>query len=151
VSGSHERMIVIGDTSGVVAAVNSSDPEHQAARSAWRRASATVISPLVFAEIEHIMARSGGRRAAYAVNDWLLEQARTARVQVPVVSSETLRRARRVQDRYADLRLDLTDAVNVILAEAYETAAVLTLDRRDFRAVRPLTEHEGFRLLPDDM
>ena len=144
-------MIVIGDTSAVVAAVNSSDPEHQAARSAWRRASATVISPLVFAEIEHIMTRSAGRQAAYAVNDWLLEQARTARVQVPVVSSETLRRARRVQDRYADLRLDLTDAVNVILAEAYETAAVLTLDRRDFRAVRPLTEHDGFRLLPDDL
>lgn len=144
-------MIVIGDTSGVVAAVNTSDPEHQAARRAWRQASATVISPLVFAEIEHIMTRSGGRRTAYAVNDWLLEQARTARVQVPVVSSETLRRARRVQDRYASLRLDLTDAVNVILAEAYETTAVLTLDRRDFRAVRPLTEHAGFRLLPDDL
>lgn len=144
-------MIVIGDTSGLVAAVNSSDPEHQAARSAWRQASTTVVSPLVFAEIEHIMARDGGRTAAYAVNDWLLEQARTPRVEVPQVSAETLRRARRVQDRYADLRLDLTDAVNVILAEAYETAAVLTLDRRDFRTVRPLTDHEGFLLLPDDL
>lgn len=144
-------MIVIGDTSGVVAAINSSDPEHQAARSAWRQASTTIISPLVFAEIEHIMTRGNGRPAAYAVNDWLLEQARTPRVQVPEVLAETLRRARRVQDRYASLRLDLTDAVNVVLAEAYETAVVLTLDRRDFRTVRPLTEHEGFLLLPDDL
>lgn len=144
-------MIVIGDTSGVVAAVNSSDPEHQAARSAWRQASTTVVSPLVFAEIEHIMARTGGRPAAYAVNDWLLEQARTLRVQVPEVSAETLRRARRVQDRYAGLRLDLTDAVNVVLAEAYETSTVLTLDRRDFRTVRPLTEHDAFTLFPDDL
>jgi uncharacterized protein len=144
-------MIVIGDTSGLVAAVNSSDAEHQAARSAWRQASTTVVSPLVFAEIEHIMARDGSRTAAYAVNDWLLEQARTPRVEVPQVSAETLRRARLVQNRYASLRLDLTDAVNVILAEVYETAAVLTLDRRDFRTVRPLTEHEGFRLLPDDL
>jgi predicted nucleic acid-binding protein len=143
-------MIVIGDTSGVVAAVNSSDPEHQAARSAWRQASTTVISPLVFAEIERILARGGGRPAAYAVNDWLLEQARTPRVQVPKLSAELLRRARRVQDRYASLRLDLTDAVNVILAEVYETVAVLTLDRRDFRTVRPLTEHDCFLLLPDD-
>jgi predicted nucleic acid-binding protein len=144
-------MIVIGDTSGVVAAVNSGDPEHQAARNAWRQASTTVISPLVFAEIEHIMARAGGRPAAYAVNDWLLEQARLPRVRVPEVSAETLRRARRVQDRYASLRPDLTDAVNVVLAEAYETSAVLTLDRRDFRAVRPLTGHEAFTLLPDDL
>ena len=29
--------------------------------------------------------------------------------------------------------------------------AVLTLDRRDFRAVRPLTPHKAFRLLPDDV
>lgn len=78
------------------------------------------------------MARAGGRPAAYAVTDWLLEQARTPRVQVPEVSAETLRRARRVQDRY-------------------ETSAVLTLDRRDFRTVRPLTEHEAFILLPDDL
>jgi predicted nucleic acid-binding protein len=144
-------MIVIGDTSGVVAAVNSADPEHHAARRAWRQASTTVISPLVFAEIEYVMARGGGRPAAYAVNDWLLEQARSPRVQVPEVSAETLRRARRVQDRYASLRLGLTDAVNVILAEAYGTSAVLTLDRRDFRTVRPLTGHEGFLLLPDDL
>lgn len=144
-------MIVIGDTSGLVAAVNSSDPEHQAARKAWRQASATVISPLVFAEIEHIMTRLGSRRAACAVNDWLLEQTRSTRVQVPELTAETLHRARRVQDHYASLELDLTDAVNVILAEAYETAAVLTLDRRDFRAVRPLTGHESFLLLPDDL
>jgi len=67
------------------------------------------------------------------------------------VSTETLRRARRVQNHYASLQLDLTDAVNVILAETYETAAVLTLNRRDFRTVRPLTDHEGFLLLPDDL
>lgn len=67
------------------------------------------------------------------------------------MSAETLRRACRVQDRYASLRLDLTDAVNVVLAEAYETSTVLTLDRGDFRAVRPLTEHDAFTLLPDDL
>jgi hypothetical protein len=68
----------------------------------------------------------------------------------PTSSAET-RFERAVQDRYAGLRLDLTDAVNVILAEAYETTAVLTLDRRDFRTVRPLTDHENFLLLPDDL
>ena len=79
-------MIVVGDTSGLVAAFNIDDPEHAAARRAFAKASATVISPLVFGEIEHIITR----------ND-----------------------------------------------------AVLTLDRRDFRAVRPLSSHTAFRVLPD--
>lgn len=143
-------MIVIGDTSGLIAALNSSEPEHEAARSSWRRASVTVVSPLVFAEVEHIMTSRLGRQVAYVVNDWLLDQAATSRIEVAEVSAESLRRARRVQDRYTSLRLDLTDGVNVVLAEAYETETVLTLDRRDFRAVRPLTGHEAFLLLPDD-
>ncbi|MFJ8310751.1 MULTISPECIES: PIN domain-containing protein [unclassified Streptomyces] len=144
-------MIVIGDTSGLVAALNVSDPEHGAARTALRRASATVVSPLVFMEIEHITTRNVDRRAAHAVNDWLLEQERTLRVVVPEISSDTLRKARGVQDRYSALTLDLADAVNVVLAEVYETACILTLDRRDFRALRPLTGHKAFQLLPDDL
>ncbi|MGP4091971.1 PIN domain-containing protein, partial [Streptomyces sp. KR55] len=51
-------MIVIGDTSGLVAAFNTDDPEHAATRRALGEASATVISPLVFAEIEHIITRN---------------------------------------------------------------------------------------------
>ncbi|WP_236573092.1 hypothetical protein [Nocardia caishijiensis] len=57
----------------------------------------------------------------------------------------------RVQGRYLALRLDLTDATNVALGERYETADILTLDRRDFRAIQPLTGHPAFRILPDDL
>lgn len=144
-------MIVIGDTSGLVAALNTSDSEHEAARAAMRRAALTVVSPLVILEIEHITTRNIGRRAAHAVNDWLLDQARTGRVTVAELAVGTLRKARTVQNRYGALRLDLTDAVNVVLAEAYDTETVLTLDRRDFRAITPLTGAHAFRLLPDDL
>ncbi|ONK12614.1 PIN domain-containing protein [Streptomyces sp. MP131-18] len=144
-------MIVVGDTSGLVAALNTSDPEHKAARIAMRAAALTVVSPLVILEIEHITTRNIDRRAAYAVNDWLLAQERTGRVAIPELSAETLRKARVVQNRYAALRLDLTDAVNVVLAEAFDTEIILTLDRRDFRAVTPLTGKHAFRLLPDDL
>jgi predicted nucleic acid-binding protein len=65
--------------------------------------------------------------------------------------ADAIRKARGIQDRYGALTLDLADAVNVILAEAYETDCVLTLDRRDFRAMQPLTSHKAFRLLPDDL
>ncbi|MFE9390929.1 PIN domain-containing protein [Streptomyces sp. NPDC006784] len=144
-------MIVIGDTSGLVAALNASDPEHEAARVALRRAALTVVSPLVVLEIELITTRNVDRKAAYRVNDWLLGQERTGRMAIPQVSTDTLRKARLVQNRYADLRLDLTDAVNVVLAEAYDTEIILTLDRRDFRAITPLTGNHAFRLLPDDL
>jgi predicted nucleic acid-binding protein len=144
-------VIVVGDTSGLVAALNTSDPEHEAARSAMREAALTVVSALVILEIEHITTRNIDRRAAHAVNDWLLAQERTGRVVVPAVSAATLRKARGVQDRYAALRLDLADAVNVVLAEEYETETILTLDRRDFRAITPLTGAHAFRLLPDDL
>jgi predicted nucleic acid-binding protein len=144
-------VIVVGDTSGLVAALNASDPEHEAARVAMRRAALTVVSPLVILEIEHITTRNVDRKAAYRVNDWLLDQERTGRLAIPQVSADTLRKARLVQNRYADLRLDLTDAVNVVLAEAYDTEIILTLDRRDFRAITPLTGNHAFRLLPDDL
>ncbi|MDT0442065.1 PIN domain-containing protein [Streptomyces johnsoniae] len=144
-------MIVVGDTSGLVAALNTSDPEHKAARTAMREAALTVVSPLVILEIEHITTRNVDRRAAYTVNDWLLAQERTGRVAIPELSAETLRRARVVQNRYAALRLDLTDAVNVVLAEAFDTEIILTLDRLDFRAVTPLTGNHAFRLLPDGL
>jgi predicted nucleic acid-binding protein len=144
-------MIVIGDTSGLVAAFNSADPEHVCARAALQQAALTIVSPLVLLEVEHITTRNLNRRAAYAVNDWLLAQERTGRIEVPTVSAGLLRVARRVQNRYLALRLDLTDATNVSLAERYETVAILTLDRRDFRAISPLTGDAAFRLLPDDL
>jgi predicted nucleic acid-binding protein len=144
-------VIVIGDTSGLVAALNTADPEHQAARTGMRQAALTIVSPLVVLEIEHITTRNIDRKAAHAVNDWLLGQERTGRVAIPALSADALRKARKVQNRYAALRLDLADAVNVVLAEAYDTETILTLDHRDFRAITPLTGDHAFRLLPDDL
>lgn len=143
-------MIVVADTSGLVAAFNSADPEHLAARKALVDAALTVVSPLVLLEIEHVTTRNVGRQAALAINDWLLAQERTGRVAIATVTASTLRTARTVQNRYAALRLDLTDAISVVMAKQYETDAVLTLDRRDFRAITPLNNVPAFRLLPDD-
>jgi predicted nucleic acid-binding protein len=144
-------VIVVGDTSGLVSAFNADDPNQAAARSVFQQASVTIISPLVFAEIEHIMTRNIDSNAAHDAIDWLLTQERTKRVLLPELTARSLRRARTIQGRYAALRLDLADCVNVVLTAEYETDCILTLDRRDFRAVRPLTEHRAFRLLPDDL
>jgi hypothetical protein len=63
----------------------------------------------------------------------------------------TICAAQSVRVRYHALDLDLADAVNVALAADYDTDAILTLDRRDFRAVRPLGRHKAFHVLPDDL
>ncbi|WP_336085704.1 PIN domain-containing protein [Nocardia sp. SSK8] len=144
-------MILVGDTSGLVAAFNPKDPEHIAARSALQQAALTVVSPLVMLEIEHIVTRNLNRQVAYGVNDWLLAQEHKGRIEIPEVSAGILRTARRVQNRYLALKLDLTDATNVGLAEQYATVDILTLDRRDFRAIEPLTPEKAFRILPDDL
>ncbi|MGW4243140.1 type II toxin-antitoxin system VapC family toxin [Nocardia sp. NPDC004722] len=144
-------MILIGDTSGLIAAFNASEPDHDAARKVLQQAALTVVSPLVLLEIEHVLTRNVNREAAYGVNDWLLAQERTGRIEISEIPAAVLRIARRVQKRYVSLCLDLTDATNIALAERYETADVLTLDRRDFRAVTPLTLHAAFRVLPDDI
>jgi uncharacterized protein len=69
---------------------------------------------------------------------------------LPEVTADILDTAQAVRARYLDPQLDLADAVNVAFAAQFRTNAVLTLDRRDFRAIHPLSDHRAFRLLPDD-
>jgi predicted nucleic acid-binding protein len=92
-----------------------------------------------------------GSQARTTIIDFILAQARLMHFQIPETGLEILDSARLVIQQYASLDLDLADAVNVALAAQYRTDPVLTLDRRDFRAMRPLTPHKRFRLLPDDL
>jgi uncharacterized protein len=105
----------------------------------------------VLTEVDHLAKARFGSRARTSIIDFILAQARQLRFQIPAAGLEILDAARLVQQQYAGLDLDLAEAVNVALAAHYRTDAVLTLDRRDFRAMRPLTPHEWFRLLPDDL
>jgi hypothetical protein len=66
----------------------------------------------------------------------------------PEITEAHLAAAQSVRARYRHLDLDLADAVNVSLAADYDTDAVLTLDRRDFRAVRPLGRHSASASCP---
>ncbi len=110
-----------------------------------------IISPLVLTEVDHLAKARFGSRARTAIIEFVIAQVRQLRFQIPEAGLEILETARQVQRQYASLDLDLADAVNVGLAAQYRTDAVLTLDRRDFRAIRPLTPHKWFRLLPDDL
>lgn len=144
-------MIIVADTSGIIAASDRNAAESAACRDVLQEAGTVIVSPLVLAEVDHLAKARFGSLARTTIIDFVIAQARQLRFQIPETSIEILDTARMVQKQYPSLDLDLADAVNVGLAAQYRTDAILTLDRRDFRAMRPLTVHEWFRLLPDDL
>ncbi|MDQ0990531.1 type II toxin-antitoxin system VapC family toxin [Streptomyces sp. V3I7] len=144
-------MIVIADTSGIIASVDRSCPEHATARHVMDTAGLVVIPQLALAELDHLFSGRFSKDAAGQVIDQLLAQVRSGRYRLGDADVDVLTDARLVQRRYQGLALDLTDSVIAVLAREYATEAVLTLDRKDFRAIRPLTAHPAFRLLPDDL
>ena len=144
-------MIVVADTSGVLAALDASHPQGVEARAVLDEAGTVIVSPVLLSEIDHVARRVLGRGAALQALADITRWALADRVILPLITPVTLATAQAVRDRYADLRLDLADAVNVALAADFHTDVLLTMDRRDFRVVRPLTHHRVFRLLPDDL
>ncbi|WP_129842900.1 PIN domain-containing protein [Streptomyces sp. RFCAC02] len=144
-------IIVVADTSGLIAALDAEHHEHRVANEAIRAAGLLVLSPLLLAEIDHVARRELGRDAAFGAVDDIRRWVQRGRVVIPEITGQHLAAAQSVRVRYRDLDLDLADAVNVAVAADYDTDAVLTLDRRDYRVVRPLGRHKAFRLLPDDL
>lgn len=143
-------MILIADTCAVIAAYDADHPDTDGCEHALNQASLVVVSPLVLAEIDHVgTVRLGRENARFVLGD-IRRNARVLRYVIPEITSDVLDQAEGVRDRYAALDLDLADAVNAVLAAEYRTDAILTTDRRDLRAIRPLTPHKAFRLLPDD-
>jgi len=144
-------IIVVAGTSGLLAALDCTHPEHAAANQAIRVAGLLVMSPLLLAETDQVAIREVGRVAAISAVDDIRRWMGRGRVVVPEITEDHLGAAQSVRARHAAPDLDLADAVNVALAADYDTGAVLTLDRRDFRALRPLSRHKAFRLLSDDL
>ncbi|MGW5572371.1 PIN domain-containing protein [Nocardia thailandica] len=143
--------IVIADTSGLIAAFDTSAPESDAAFASLERAGLVVLSPLSFAELDHVGRRELGRDHARTMIEDLSAQARTDDFEIAVLTPDVLDQANAVRTLYPSLNLDLADAVCVALAAEYETASILTLDHRDFRALTPLTAHRSFTILPADL
>lgn len=138
-------MIVV-DTSVVVALMNRGDSDH-AEVTQWLDGVTDdlVTTPLIVAEVDHLVGSRGGpaaRRAlyedlgagAYLVEWWPL----------------ALKIALAVAETYGSSALGLADASLVALAQRVGSHQIATLDERHFRMVRPLDGAPAFRLLPAD-
>lgn len=140
------RLII--DTSGYLAGVFAKHPDHVAVRELLAEVDQPpVLSPLVIAEIDYMVLDARGVDQELAVIDELTGGA----YELADVDLDDLRAARHLAARHHDLKIGLTDAVNVVLAERYETNEILTTDQRHFRTITPLTRrYDAFRLLPYD-
>jgi len=122
------------------------DHHHERVREWMKRVSEILCTtPLVLAELDHLVPQKGGPRAAEALRAnferdvYTIEWWRSALY-------ETIGIAR----RYEPIGLGLTDASLVALAAHLKTNRIATLDERHFRAVQPLSGGERFTLLPAD-
>lgn len=144
-------IVVVADTSGMIAALDPGHPDGEGARTVLHRAGLLIVSPVLFSELDHMVTREFGREAALEVLDDIRRRVDEGRAEIPYINARILGLAQEIRREYRDLDLDIADACNVVVAAEYETDAILTLDRRDFRAVKPLAEYNAFRLLPDDL
>lgn len=138
--------VLIADTSGLFSLFDADAPEHAACRKAVADASHLVVSPLVLAELDYLLSARVGPEAAQAALGYVRDQTAVRRYAVPEIEPH-LSTALVTMRRYP--QIGLTDTMNVVMAAEYRTDAILTLDRRHFRMVRPLTGHTAFRLWPD--
>lgn len=140
---------LIIDTSGYLAGTAAAHPLHDAVREVLGSVRhPPVISPLVIAEIDYMVLDKVGVDRELDVIDDLTSGA----YELPDLDIDDLRSARRLVAKHKDLKIGLTDAVNAVLADRYDTNEILTTDQRHFRAIVPLTrQFDSFRILPADL
>ena len=138
-------MIVL-DTGGLYAALDASEALHGRAVAALVASTPPrLISPFVLAELDYLIGSRVGHEAQMA----FIEEVTRGAYQFELFSPEDVGHAKRIMERYADLRIGLADASVVVLADRHRTVELLCTDERHFRALRG-SGGKSFRLLPFD-
>lgn len=140
----------IVDAGPLIAAFNAADPAQFACRQALRTLGHAVISPVVLAEVDYRLMTAVSPEAAQTALRYIADKVAVGRFEVPSIS-EHLHAVHSVAQTYIDFPLGLADAMNVVLARYFRTDVIVTLDRKHFRAITPISGHPSFRLFPDDL
>ena len=140
--------VVVADTSALIAFFNAADEHHGRVREGLAQAGHLVVSPCVLTELDYLIATRRGPSPARAVLGYIAERVAAERWEVPAIGPFLLAAHAVLGDYPA---IGLADAMNTVLAREFRTDIIATLDRRHFRMIRPLTRHDAFRLLPDDV
>ena len=121
--------MIIADTGALISHLDVLEPEHERVTAIIdAERDPIVISPFVLAELDYLIGKRLGTRAARTALDELSGGA----YEIATFGVEDVRRTLRVLDRHPERRLGLTDASLVVLADRYAATTILTVDRRDF-------------------
>lgn len=141
-------MALILDSGGLLVAIDPDQDNHAAfADALLNHRGPLVISPFVVAELDYMIARDYGDESRLA----FLDEVDRGAYRLEPFGRADFSRARELMGAHPHLPgFGIADASNVVLAERYGTADILTTDQRDFRQVK-LPGSRYFRILPYDL
>jgi len=136
--------VLIVDTGVLVAAADSSDPQHSRCGPLVEHASGELrTTAMVIAEAAYLIERELGS----SVEPLLYDSIIAGEIIIEHLTLEDWKRTAELVTRYESLSLGGTDASLMALAERHEQSEIATLDHRHFAVVRP--KHvDAFTLLP---
>jgi uncharacterized protein len=139
--------LIIVDTGGLYAFLDSDDTNHDAARAVVDADSGPfILSPFVLAELDFLVKRRLGVAAECA----LLDDVDAGVYTLVTFGADDMGQAAALVRSYRDLGIGVSDASVAVIAAKYRTVDLLSTDERHFRTIRPLRGGEAFRLLPYD-
>ena len=140
-------MALIADSGAVYGLYDRRDAFHKDLRGAIEETRDRIILPApVLGEIDYLLRVRLGNAALLR----FLEDIQEGAFAVEMVTLSDLRRCAALIAKYQDLDLGLSDASVVAMAERLSATQILTVDQRDFRAIRSI-HGKPFRLLPADL
>ena len=139
-------MNAVADTGALYVLYDADDQDHQRVSEALDTVRGSIFVPTaVLGEIDYLLREWLGVDAELA----FLASLKNGAFQLEEFTEADLVRCEQLLATYRDLNIGLVDAAVVATAERLGIQTVLTLDERDFRAIRP--KGGPFRLLPADL
>ncbi|HUG81859.1 MAG TPA: PIN domain-containing protein [Bryobacterales bacterium] len=138
-------MSAVADSGALYALYDAGDKHHLAVRAALAGERGDIIVPAaILSEVDYLLREFLGIDAELD----FMEALSAGHYRLEPTTSADIDRCRSLIASYRDLDLGLADCAVIATAERLGINRVLTVDERDFRAVRPLTG--PFVLLPAD-
>ena len=139
-------MALVADSGGIFALYDRKDRHHAVVRRVLDEEHSLVVIPsAVLGELDYLLRQHLGIRAEIDFIESIMSGSFTLENLIP----EDVVRCHDLVTTYQDLDLGLADAAVIATAERLNIDRILTLDERDFRAVRPRSGRP-FVLLPAD-
>lgn len=128
--------MIIVDTSALLAFWNEDENNHERVSGFLAdNKEDLVVSPYVVGELDYLVTTRLGVDHELA----MLRELASGAYLLANFGEEDLDSAATIIGRYRDQQVGVTDASLVVLAHRYRTRSILTLDRRHFEVLRPLS------------